>query len=329
MNLFVESQGRPRALWRLLVQFFIFQAATVFFAAPLTLAWSLAGAGGLRGATGSGRPSAIFLIGVVASMAAAFVSVWLAGRFVDRRPFKDFGFHFDGEWWLDLFFGLVLGALLMTGIFLTELAFGWVTVAGSFRSLSPGAPFALTILLPLVAFLFVGIYEELFSRGYQLRNMAEGFNYPLPGPRGAVLAAWGISSVLFGILHAFNRNADVVSVANIALAGLMLGTAYILTGELAVPIGLHIAWNFFQGNVFGFPVSGLSPLRVTFVVTEQSGPEVWTGGAFGPEGGLLVTFATLTGILLTVLWVWLRHGHTTIHTPLAEYPKQSSAPPEE
>lgn len=328
MSLFVESQGRPRALWRLLVQFFLFQTATVFFAAPLTLAWSLVGAGGLGG-SGSGRPPAVFLIGVAASMAAAFLSVWLAGRIMDRRPFKDFGFHFDGGWWLDLFFGLLLGATLMTGIFLTELALGWVTVTGSFRSPASGAPFALTILLPLVAFLFVGIYEELFSRGYQLRNMAEGFNYPLLGPRGAVLAAWMLSSALFGILHALNPNADVVSIVNITLAGLMLGAGYVLTGELAVPIGLHIAWNFFQGNVFGFPVSGLSPIGAAFVSTEQAGPEIWTGGVFGPEGGLLVTGATLTGILLTVLWVQLRRGHATIHTPLAEYPKQSSAPPEE
>ena len=325
MNLFVEDRGRPRAPWRLLAQFVIFQTATVLFAAPLALAWSLAGGGAiLGGGSGSGGQPPIFLIGIVASMAAAFLSVWLAGRFMDQRPFKDFGFHFDGGWWLDLLFGLLLGAALMTGVFLTELAFGWVTLTGSFDSLVSGAPFASAILLPLAAFLLVGVYEELFSRGYQLRNMAEGLNYPALGPRGAVLAAWALSSALFGVLHALNPNAGVVSVANITLAGLMLGTAYILTGELAVPIGLHISWNFFQGNVFGFPVSGLNPIGATFVSTEQAGPEIWTGGLFGPEGGLLVTISTLTGILLTVLWVRLRHGRVSIHTPLAEYPRQGS-----
>lgn len=328
MNLFVEeTQGRPRALWRLVTQFVLFQVATVFFATPMALIWSLF-SGALGSLSGSGGPS-IFFIGTLASLPAALLSVWLVGRFMDRRPFKDFGFHFDGGWCLDLFFGLLLGAALMTGIFLVELALGWVTVTGSFRSSSPNIPFAFAILLPLAAFVLVGIYEELFSRGYQLRNMAESLNYPGLGPRGAVLAAWGFSSLLFGILHALNPNADVVSTLNITLAGLMLGAGYVLTGELAVPIGLHIAWNFFQGSVFGFPVSGLNPPGGTFVLTEQAGPGVWTGGLFGPEGGLLVTIATLAGILLTALWVWLRRGRVSIHAPLARYTGWTPGSPKE
>lgn len=332
MNLFVErdhegTRGRPRALWRLIAQFVLFQVATVFFATPITLAGSLFGGVNPGGLSGGGGPD-IFFIGILASLPAALLSVWLAGRFMDRRPFKDFGFHFDGGWCLDLFFGLLLGAALMTGIFLVELALGWVTVTGSFRPVS-GMPFTLAILLPLAAFVLVGIYEELFSRGYQLRNMAEGLNYPGLGPRGAVLAAWGLSSLLFGVLHALNPNAGVVSTLNITLAGLMLGAGYVLTGELAVPIGLHIAWNFFQGSVFGFPVSGLSPPGGTFLVTEQAGPGVWTGGLFGPEGGLLVTVATLAGILLTALWVWLRRGRVSIHSPLARYSGWTPGSPKE
>lgn len=327
MNLFVEQdrngdQGRPRALWRLLAQFVLYQAATVIFAAPIVLLGP--GRSVLGNDPASGGTQAIFVIGVLASMPAAFLSVWLAGRFLDRRPFKDFGFHFDGGWWIDLLFGLFLGAALMTAVFLVEMAFGWVTVSGSFRSSMPGVPFVLAIALPFGAFLLVGIYEELFSRGYQLRNMSEGLNYRALGPKGAVLVAWGVSSALFGVLHALNPNANVVSIANIMLAGLMLGTAYVMTGELAVPIGLHIAWNFFQGGVFGFPVSGLNVPGATFIATEQVGPEIWTGGVFGPEGGLLVTGATLAGMLITALWVRLRHGRASVYTPLAEYRKRVS-----
>lgn len=316
-------------MWRLLGQFVLFQTGTVILAAPISALWILAGpSGGAGSLEALGRSPALLLISGFASLVSIFFSVWISGRFLDRRPFRDFGFHLDGGWWLDLSFGLFLGAALMTGIFLIELAFGWITIDGAFRSLIPGVSFAPAILAPLAAFLFVGIYEELFSRGYQLRNMAEGLNYPVLGPRGAVLAAWAITSVLFGLLHVFNRNADVVSVANIALAGLLLGTGYVLTGELSVPIGLHISWNFFQGSVFGFPVSGIQPLGATFVSTEQAGPELWTGGVFGPEGGLLVTGATLAGILLTALWVRLRRGRAAIHTPLAEYPKEVSASPD-
>ena len=107
----------------------------------------------------------------------------------------------------------------------------------------------------------MGISEETVFRGYQLKNAAEGLNYASLGPRGAILPAWVLSSVFFAVLHADNPNATPVSTLNIALAGLMLGFGYVLTGELAIPIGLHITWNFFQGAVYGFPVQRLWDFR--------------------------------------------------------------------
>ena len=193
-------------------------------------------------------------------------------------------------------------------------------VTGAFRSLLPGAPFALAILLPATLFLCVGIYEELLFRGYELRNVAEGLNLSRVGPRNAVVLAWVLSSSFFGYLHANNPNANLLSTFNVALAGLMLGFGYVLTGELAIPIGLHITWNFFEGSVFGFPVSGLSPLGATFLSTDQGGPTLWTGGSFGPEAGLLGPASMILACLITALWVRLRRGGLSIHTPIAGGP---------
>lgn len=75
---------------------------------------------------------------------------------------------------------------------------------------------------------------------------------------------------------------------------MLLRVPYLLTGELAIPIGLHTTWNLFQGTVYGFPVSGSAPTRRVFVV-EQGGPELWTGGPFGPEAGLLAVVWVLLG----------------------------------
>ena len=323
-----ERERRPRALWRLLLQYVIYSngapvLAGVFGLTLLAVLESTSLAGGSAGtlATSPALQSASF---VAAYLVVAVASVWLAGRFFDRRPFSSFGLRLDRAWWLDFCFGLALGAVLMTAIFSVELAAGWITVTGLFEVAGDGKPFTLAILLPLVAFSFVGFYEELLSRGYQLQNMAEGLNLPFLGPRGAILLAWVLSSAVFGLLHLTNPNASLVSTLNITFAGLLLGTGYVLTGQLAIPIGLHITWNFFQGNVFGFPVSGLEPTSATFVSIEQGGPPLFTGGAFGPEAGLLEPVATLVGSLLIWLWVRVRSGEATLELSIAEPPSDSA-----
>ena len=87
-----------------------------------------------------------------------------------------------------------------------------------------------------------------------------------------------------------------------------MGVGYLLTGELAFPIGLHFAWNFVQGNVFGFPVSGKSAVGATVIAIDQGGSPLWMGGAFGPEAGLVGVLAMGVGALLTLLWMHYRYG---------------------
>jgi hypothetical protein len=80
-----------------------------------------------------------------------------------------------------------------------------------------------------------------------------------------------------------------------------------------------MTWNFFQGNVFGFPVSGNVFDSVTIFAIQQGGPPLWTGGVFGPEAGLLGMLAILLGMGLTALWVRWRYGKARLVTALAEY----------
>jgi membrane protease YdiL (CAAX protease family) len=320
---FEESTGRFRALWRLVFQYWIYKVAVPLFANLLVIGWLLLRSGA-EGTPGTPRASTLAnspvlpLISSVAGLSGSILSVWLAVRFLDRRPFRDLGFRLDRGWWLDLLFGLALGTLLMTTIFLVESGLGWISVAGTFETTGTGAPFALSILLPVTVSVCAGFSEETLYRGYQLRNAAEGLNHPAFGPRGAILVAWASSSVFFGVLHAGNPNATALSTFNITLAGLMLGFGYVLSGQLAIPIGLHVTWNFFQGAVYGLPVSGFETFGASFLSTEQAGPELWTGGSFGPEGGLISPAAMLLGVLLTALWVRLRTGRISLHTPIAE-----------
>ncbi len=315
-----DHELRLRSLWRLVGQLFlvlVFLIITVIFVILL-----------IQSTTGQlDINNPVFLLFNSAAMLLSItVSVWLAGRFLDRRPFADFGLHVDRNWWLDLAFGMGLGAILMLGIFLVQWAAGWITISGIFWRAEPQLPFLLAILPPLFIYLFVGFYEELLTRGYWLRNLAEGLYMPRIGPQAAIGLAWVISSAAFGLLHQGNPNASIISTTNIALAGLFLGLGYVLTGSLAIPIGLHITWNFFQGNVFGFPVSGLQS-RVSFIGIEQGGPTLWTGGLFGPEAGLLGILAMMVGSILTIIWVWQRYGHIHLHSALVQPPVRRAAMP--
>lgn len=316
-----SRERRLRAGWRLLVQTLLLLSLLVLLAGLGGLVLDRVAPAATPPGPGDDSLGLIFLTLMGIALLASALSVGLAGWFLDRRAFADFGFHLGADWWLDFAFGLALGALIITGIFLVELSAGWIAVTDTFHVPAPGWSFATAILVPMVVFLFVGIQEELVVRGYQLHNLSEGLNLPPLGSRGALVLAWVLTSLLFGLFHAANPNTTPLAMANLVLAGLFLGLGYILTGELALPIGLHITWNFFQGNVFGFPVSGVTFSETSFFAVDQRGPDLWTGGAFGPEGGLLVTAAALLGSLLILLWVRFRKGGVSLATSLPEPPR--------
>ena len=301
-----SDDRRLRALWRLTLHVILVAVLFVALGVPVTLA--------------SEDLEDSFAFGIVEmalSGLAIVAGTLLAARFLDRRPISDLGLRFSSHWWRDLGYGLFLGAFLMLLIFLVELALGWVTVEEIFLT-NKSVPFGLAILWPLTLFLAVGIYEELLSRGYHFKNLAEGLSFSPLGRRRAILLAWLISSAVFGLLHAGNPNATVVSTVNLFLAGLFLGLPFLLTDQLAMPIGIHITWNFFQGNVFGFPVSGTSANETTFIAVQQGGPNLWTGGAFGPEAGLLGIAAIVVGSLLIVWWVKRTRGSVGFGLAVAE-----------
>ncbi|NSW53394.1 MAG: CPBP family intramembrane metalloprotease [Anaerolineae bacterium] len=317
------AEKRLRMAWRLLIQQVGHLAFSTAFSVPLVvvgLLMAAAGGDGMEDLLTS--PLMLYANGVVGALSTVLL-VWLLGSFIDKRRFSAFGFRFTPGWWVDFGFGLFLGAALMALVFFVERSLGWVEVRGSFAA--DGGNFLLHFGFGLLTFLAVGFYEELLFRGYQLKNMAEGLNGHQKRPRLAVVLAIVLTSVGFGLAHFFNPNASVVSTLNIALAGIFLGMGYILTGELAIPIGVHITWNFFQGVVFGFPVSGMM-MGARVVDITQGGPQAWTGGAFGPEAGYIGLLAILLGSLLTMLYVRLRYGSLKLHLPLTVYEPRRALP---
>ncbi len=274
-----RTERRLRAPWRLLagiVCFGILTVATVLILGPVALAV------GIEFFVGFGPTTQPLVVNAVLGLVvmAALVPV---GWFLDRRRFADYGLRIDRQWLIECGVGLCTGAAAITAVVGVGIAGGWIAVGGIQLTADSVGLFGLLV----VVFVVVGIYEELLVRGYLLTNLAEGFRYfELVGHRLAVAVATLLSSGVFGVLHLTNPNATLLSTAVISAAGVMLALGYLYTGELAVPIGIHITWNIFQGLIYGLPVSGIE-LPVTLVATTSQPPAGISGGAFGPEAGLL------------------------------------------
>ena len=314
------EERRLRFLWRLVV--FALFLAVILAAVQALIYFLLPGiSDGLHDEMVA-KELVLSAISENISVLALLLTLAIIGRFVDKRPFSDYGFRMGKQWFWDFAFGLFLGALLMIGIFSTEYALGWVQIAGFLHS-PDSISFIPAIFIALILFIGGAFLEEIMTRGYLLHNLAEGLNFKFWRPAIALILAWMISSSLFGLMHLGNPNATAVSTANLMLAGLFLGLGYILTNNLALPIGLHLAWNFFQGNVFGFPVSGTSFNSVTFIAIDQRGPELWTGGAFGPEAGIIGLLAIGIGALLILAWVKWRYGQIRLQLSIPQPPPRA------
>ncbi|MFK7991530.1 MAG: lysostaphin resistance A-like protein [Sandaracinaceae bacterium] len=261
----------------------------------------------------SAHPSALFSHGsaFVISAFAMVLTVAIAGRLFDRRGLEGFGLSFRRSALVDLAFGTALGGVLMLGIACLEASLGVARYREAFIYRASLLPIA-TLPTAIVLFVAVSVREELLFRGYQLTNLAEGFSSRwLPGASAPILAAL-LSSFVFGLAHAGNPHASVLSTINIVVAGLMLAIPYLLTGDLGLAMGLHFGWNFFQ-NVLDMPVSGQTWFDYGAMVQRRTfGPDWLTGGSFGPEAGVTGLVAMLVGTTMILLWL-RRRGPLRVH----------------
>ncbi|MEA2105136.1 MAG: type II CAAX endopeptidase family protein [Bacteroidota bacterium] len=205
------------------------------------------------------------------SLIVAGLAIWIFRKFIDRKSILSLGFSIKGRS-KDIIAGFLLGFILQglgfiilyffNHLTVTEIAFNANAFWGS-----------------LLMFIIVGVVEESVMRGYILCNLMDSMknNY----------LALLISAVIFAVFHGLNPNITVLGFINLILAGFVLGIAYIHTRNLWFPIFMHISWNFFQGPVFGFEVSGIDTKAI--INHDITGSDLITGGKFGFEGSILIT----------------------------------------
>jgi membrane protease YdiL (CAAX protease family) len=231
------------------------------------------------------------LLGGIAEAIAVTTSVFLARRFLDKRSIESLGLKLSRQTLPDILAGIAITFLQMAIIYFLMYRLGWITFEGFAWQVDPIGLVLRNTFLFLVIFILVAWNEELLSRGYHLQTIASGLNL-----------FWGVilSSAIFGFLHLNNPGATWISTVGIFLAGLFFAYAYVRTKQLWLCMGMHLGWNFFEGVAFGFPVSGLDIYPLTRI--QVHGPELWTGGVFGPEAGLIVLPALFLGVILIYLY---------------------------
>lgn len=309
-----ETEGRLRAPVRLVA------AAVLFLALGEVL---LVGA---TAATRIGRSLAPafglgwLLLASATGLAAGFLCVLAVARGLDRRRPGDLGVALDRAWLADAATGAAIGVGTVTAVVAVALLAGVASVQGVAGSgfgpvPLPGASLLAEGAFWLVVFLGAGAVEEVLFRGYLLVNAAEGLRGVAGGERGAVLGGVVASAVPFGLVHAANPGGSGLGVVAIVLFGLLLGGSVAATGRLGLAVGLHVAWNATLGVGFGLPVSGIET-GAALVDVDLVGPPLLTGGAFGPEGGLLAIVGLVVAVA-AVGWLLARRGALSVDGSLA------------
>lgn len=227
----------------------------------------------------------------LAPLPALFVLLvtWVCMR-VRRQPLADVGLDVGARWLRQALCGVAFGGTTM--IVVTAL----IATAGGVRfHLDPAHGF---VALAIGAWSFAGValFEELLFRGFLFQRLVDG--------TGALVAQLSMA-ILFAVAHWDNPGMEgatqVWATLDIALGAILLGLAYLRTGSLALPIGIHFGWNWVQGSVLGFDVSGIG--QAGWLSPQLLDKPQWlSGGAFGPEASVFAVLVDVASIAL--LWRW-------------------------
>lgn len=219
-----------------------------------------------------------------------FLLLWLWLAVFEKRPFWTIGLEWAGAGW-KYARGLAVGLVMFGAAVGLMAALGYVEQQTGERQAQGTAALG-GVLLVLLGWVVQGAAEEAIARGWLLPVIGARYR---PG-LGVVLSA-----LVFAVYHSLNPNLSPVAVLNLFLFGLFAALYALFEGGLWGVFALHTAWNWSQGNLFGFEVSGIEPAGGMLVNLAEAGPDALTGGAFGPEGGLLVTLVLL--VASAVVWL--------------------------
>lgn len=285
-HLFINPKNSLiRAGWRIVIFFCLFLILNITLSfVTRQLIGSLKGGGTLW-----------FLVLGISATIAAFIST----KYIDKQSLVSLGLKMNGLAFLDVLAGIGISGLIMTAMFFSLEYLGYIQFEGyswwstesdsmtEFNTVS-----LLTMLGVFFRFIVVAWWEEIAFRGILLQNISKGLGLK-----------WGVilSTICFGLIHAGNPDATILSTLLIIVITSKLIYAYLKTGQLWLAIGLHLGWNFFQASIYGFSSSGHS--SPALIKQSPIGQEWLSGGAFGAENSILIVPYTFLSLIIIHIWV--------------------------
>lgn len=286
-QVFFNEARRLRSGWRLLIFAGLFVVLMIVATGALRVAYALAI--NLAPALIPGEHVADLVFRLV-FLGASLAAGCICARLLEGLPWRSLGLTLHARWFRDLLIGSVIGVVSLA--LATAIAFIGGGLRFSFSSAGTRSV-VLTVFLSAALFIVAALAEEALFRGYPLQTLTR-----------ARLVWLGVllTSVPFAAVHLKNPNAGgMLAFANTALAGVWLAVAYLRTRSLWFPLGVHWAWNWALGALFGLPVSGITSVAPhPIVLGSDLGPAWLTGAAYGIEGGVACTVA----LLVSTIFIW-------------------------
>lgn len=233
------------------------------------------------------NPAVLLLNDLIFGFIFITLLVFARVKFREKRNISSIGLKKEG-FIKKYFIGFGIG-ILMFSIVVLLLSISGHTVVNS-NPVSPSGILALGgVLIVIPGWMIQSATEEILSRGWFMNVLGAKYN---------VAVGLIVSSAFFGLMHFANPNANILAIVNIVLVGLFLGLYVIKTNDLWGVCGLHAAWNWTQGNVFGFEVSGQKVASGSLMHLKLTGSEWIMGGSFGPEAGIVAAIVLSLGIII-------------------------------
>lgn len=281
LRVILDDENRLQMGWRALAFFCVYRLTLILLQFP---------AGVLQLLLQPGAAGFDHRLAVLIATAGALLATWICTA-AERVPLASVGLGFERSWFRELLWGSLGGIALMV---FTALV---ILLAGGFRWTWNPQGSVVAILGGVPFYLLVALKEEVIFRGYPFQRLLTNLG---PWPTQVLMA------LVFALFHWGNPGMSgatrVWALLNISLAGLLLGLCYLKTGRLALPIGVHLGWNWAQGHLLGFGVSGISNAQGLWKPVFTDKPLWLSGGSFGLEASLSCTVVCTAAILALLLW---------------------------